>query len=207
MIAGGKRNMKKLLALILAVVCVFSLFSCGNDALDNFAKAMNNTDPVIVKLTVKAATAYGDLTNSYVTTYNEDGSFKVEYTAEKFAAIDEGDADAKLVESGTVTCDKDGNYSDGGELSGKLEATSGSKLSLKAKKMDETVSPDGNVLTAKVEAKNTKAVFGVEFASDVTLVMTKSSDKIVSYTMTYALEAGEVIVTCEYVSATPIEPK
>ncbi len=191
--------MKKFLALVLAVVCAFSLFSCGNDSVKAFTKAMENTEPAVVKLNITVSMTDGDLEASYVTTYNEDGSFTVDYSYENFATSSEGGAeDAVVVKTGKVTCDKDGKYSDGGAISGQVESLSGSKLSLKSKKMSAKVSDDGNVLTATVSAKNTKTVFGVEFAGDVSLVITKAQDKIVSYTMTYATDDCDVVVTCEY---------
>ncbi len=190
--------MKKLLALLLAAVCVFSLFSCGDDTLKDFKKASSSTEPSVVTLNITVGTAYGDLDASYVTTYKEDGSFTVEYSYEEFAASGEGNADdVTVVKTGTVTCDKNGNLS-GGSVDGKVETLSGNKLSFNADKMDAKVSKDGDVLTATVKAKNTKAVFGLEIAGDVTLVVTKSEGKLVSYTMTYTLESGDVVVKCLY---------
>ena len=64
--------------------------------------------------------------------------------------------------------------------------------------MTYTLSKDGNVLAGTVKAANTKAVFGVEYASDVTFVLTKTSEKIVSLSMTYTLTEGTVEVVCNY---------
>ena len=191
--------MKKFIAFLIAITCVFAMFSCGNDSVEAFTKAMNATEPTVVELNATVGTVYGDLDASYVVTYSEDGSFTVDYCYDEFASTSEGTADSVTIErKGTVSCDKDGNYSDGGAVSGKIESTSGKKLTLKDNKMSAKVSGDGNVLTATVKAKNTKAIFGVDIASDVELVMTKSEGKIVSYTMTYTLESGNVTVSCTY---------
>ncbi len=191
--------MKKFLVLLLAAVCVFSLFSCGDDSLKAFTNAMGDTEPTEVVLNITVGTAYGDLDASYVTTYNEDGSFKLAYSYEEFAAIEEGTADDVVtVKTGEVSCDKDGNFSDGGAVSGKAETLSGDKMSLSKKNMTYTVSADGDVLYATVEAADTEKVFGVEIAGDVSLVITKADGKVISYSMTYTLDSGDVVVTCEY---------
>jgi hypothetical protein len=128
-------------------------------------------------------------------TYNEDGSFTIDYVYEKFNDIGEGD-DLKSEVTGKVTCDKNGNYSDGGSLTGKVALAEGAKINLA--KVKATISADGNSLTATVKAEDTKAVLGVELPSDAELVIIKSADAIVSYSIKYSNASGDVTVSCEY---------
>ena len=161
---------------------------------------MENTSPTVVNVKISLTTPIATLESNYKTTYAEDGSFVLEYTKEELNTATSGAADEiKKVVTGSVTCDKDGNYSDGGNVAGTVTAAAGTALNLSKKKIDAEFSEDGNVLTATVKAKNTKSVFGVEYASDVTLVITRNADKIVSYVMTYAIdENNSVSVVCSY---------
>lgn len=188
--------MKKILIIMLALTCVFAMFSCGDKgaSLDGFKKAVDNTAPTVVNVNVAVETDIGALNSSFKTTYAADGSFVIDYSYEQFNTSTSDADDVKSTITGQVTCDKDGNYSDGGALTGTTTAATGAKLNLDSKKMTYTVSKDGNVLTATVKAANTKAVLGIEIASDVTLVVTKAADKIVSYSMEYTNTA----ITCSY---------
>ena len=190
--------MKKILVIMLALACTLAMFSCGGDSVDAFNKAIKNTNPTTVNVAIETGTALGSLSANYETVYAEDGSFTINYSYEKFNTSNEGDADDVTVTvSGVVTCDKDGNYSDGGALVGTATTVTGAKIKL-GSKMNYSVSNDGNVLTATVKAANTKAALGVEIAADVTLVITKANDKIVSYTMSYTTESSETTIICEY---------
>ncbi len=191
--------MKKILIIMLALTCAFAMFSCGDDesvSLDGFKTAVNNTVPTVVNVSVEVETDLGALTSNFKTTYAADGSFVIDYSYEQFNTISSGDSvDVKSTITGQVTCDKDGNYSDGGAFVGKTTAATGVKLALVSKKMESVaVSADGNVLNATVKAANTKAVLGIEIASDVTLVITKAADKVVSCSMEY----DKTTVTCSF---------
>ncbi len=190
--------MKKILIIMLALTCAFAMFSCGDESasLDGFKTAVNNTAPAVVNVGVEVETDLGALASNFKTTYAADGSFVIDYSYEQFNASTSGNADdVKSTIIGQVTCDKDGNYSDGGALTGTTTAATGAKLAFNSKKMENVkVSEDGNVLSATVKAANTKAVLGIEIASDVTLVVTKAADKIVSYSMEY----DKTTITCSY---------
>lgn len=189
--------MKKILIIMLALTCAFAMFSCGDKgvSLDGFKKAVDNTAPTVVNVNVAVETDIGALNSSFKTTYAADGSFVIDYSYEQFNTSTSDTDDVKSTITGQVTCDKDGKYSDGGALTGTTTAATGAKLSLDAKKMDNVkVSEDGNVLNATVKAANTKAVIGIEIASDVTLVITKAADKVVSYSMEY----DKTVITCSY---------
>ncbi len=198
--------MKKILLLVLALACMLSMISCGDDALDAFATAGAAQAPATIVVQTKMTTVQGDLLSAATTTFAEDGSFTLNYWMEKFNAIsatEEGEVKSKI--ETTVTCDKDGKYSDGGTLAATSTATTGHKLVFNPKLMTYTVSADGNVLSATVSADNTEAVFGVAYGADVVLVVTKNADRIISFTLNYTVEAGTVEVKCNYTypAATP----
>ena len=190
--------MKKIITILLLALLTFSFASCGEGdgpSVDGFVAAVNNANPEAIEITIKSATALGELSGTYTVTYNEDGSFTIDYVYEKFNDIGEGD-DLKSEVTGKVTCDKNGNYSDGGSLKGKVALAEGAKINLA--KVKATISADGNSLTATVKAADTKAVLGVELPSDAELVIIKSADAIVSYSIKYSNASGDVTVSCEY---------
>jgi hypothetical protein len=190
--------MKKIITILLLALLTFSFASCGEGdgpSVDGFVAAVNNANPEAIEITIKSATALGELSGTYTVTYNEDGSFTIDYVYEKFNDIGEGD-DLKSEVTGKVTCDKNGNYSDGGSLTGKVALAEGAKINLA--KVKATISADGNSLTATVKAADTKAVLGVELPSDAELVIIKSGDAIVSYSIKYSNASGDVTVSCEY---------
>lgn len=191
--------MKKLLIVLLALTCAFTMFSCGNSAsLGDFKEAIDNTNPTAIDVQITSDTALGTLAASFKTTFAEDGSFVIDGAYERFNASTEGKAeDVKSVVPVKITCDKSGNYSDGGAFSGSNPAATGKKLVIN-KKMGASISKDGNVLTATVKADKTEDIFGIAYASDVTLVITRNEGKIISYTMEYATDYGYDRIICNY---------
>ncbi len=189
--------MKKTLLLILALACMLTMISCGDEALDAFAAAGASAAPSKITMTTSLKSADITLSSSAVTTFADNGSFTLVYTADKLNLSGEGDDLVTTVET-TVTCDENGNYSDGGSLAASGAATTGHKLAFKPKLMTYTVSPDGDILSATVKAENTEAVFGINYGTDVTLVATKNDGKITSFTLNYTVEAGDVEIKCNY---------
>ena len=193
--------MKKILIFILAIASALTMFACKkeDDGLKAFKTAVAATDPAVIEVDTKMMTAAGELASKATTTYNEDGSFTLVYWYEQFNTSANGASDElKTKIEKTVTCDKDGKYSDGGDLAGTSTATTGHKLNLGAKKLSYKISADKNVLTATVKAADTEAVLGVSIAADVTLVVAKNADAVVSLTLNYTLETGAVEVVCNY---------
>ena len=191
--------MKKVLLLLIAFACVFSMVGCGDEVLDGFAEAVEATNPAVVNVTSEFVTELGTLKSNVTTTYNEDGSFVMDYSYDEFNTTATGAADEIIVtKTGKVTCDAEGNYSDGGSFVGKNEVTTGISLNLKEKLLDYTVSSDGNSITAKVLAENTKEALGVELGADATIVLNKLDGKITSYSIAYVTEQGSVMIVCSY---------
>ena len=193
--------MKRFLIFMLALLTVFSFVACGGDgepeqaSFDEFSAAYAATVPVKITVTTKLETVLGDLNSTVETVFNPNGSSTINYSYEKFNAISDDPA-TKSVVSGTVECDKNGNYSDGGEFAGQNSTVMGVKLNLDADLMDYSV--EGDVLTANVKSENVKAVTGVDFGADVVLMVTKAEGKIISVTASYTSANGPVSVVCSY---------
>ena len=193
--------MKKILCLLLVCVCAFSIVACSSapDFYKEFKEAAAQTSPTTVTLTVKQEQAYATLNARFVTTYAEDGSATIVYSRDVFNEIGTGTADEPISTlTGTVTCDAQGNYSDGGAFAGNSAVVSGVNFDFNKKKMNATFSTDGNVLNATVAAADTAAVLGVDFGVDVTITITKSEGKIIAFTLEYTAAEGKVYVNCVY---------
>lgn len=164
------------------------------DKRDAFVSAIGATNPEKVTVTVKTTTKYGELTSTYVTTFAADGSFTVDYTVEKFNdSLEATSTELKIVETGTITCNADGSYSDGGAFAGSNPQATGVKLNIKSDKVTE-YNVNGDNFNATVKAADTKDVFGVEYKNDATLVLTKNNGKIVSASVI----SGDVQILCVY---------
>ncbi|MBO7304978.1 MAG: hypothetical protein J6V09_07135 [Clostridia bacterium] len=190
--------MKKFLIILLTLTCTLMLFACGDDGVTvkDFKQAITATNPTEIEISIKHETANGDLNSSMVTTFAADGSFTIVGSYEQFCNASA--SEDKISVPINISCDASGNYSDGGDFAGTNPASTGAKLNLGAKKIDTSISSDGKVLTANVAAAQTKAVFGVEYAYDVTLVVSIDDGKVTSYTMNYTDAFGAVTVVCSY---------
>ena len=192
---------KRIISAILLVCIALSsclLVSCGGDEkLEAFSKAISATKPSKVEGTITMYTEFGPLVATYTADIAEDNSFVLNYAYDKFNdATTGGEGDVTSKVEGTVTY-KDGAYSDS-SLAAKIPTDAVAAKVKLSDKMDYTVSEDGNVLAATIKAANTKSVLGVEYAADVTMVLTKANGKIVSLTLTYTLTEGKVEVVCYY---------
>ena len=191
--------MKKVLLLLLAFACVFSMFGCGDERLEAFVTAAEATDPAVVNISSELKSELGTLKSNITTTYNEDGSFVMDYSYDELNTSSAGAADEVIVtKTGKVTCDADGNYSDGGSFKGKNEVTTGISLNLDEDLLDYTISQDGNSLTAKVNAADTAEALGVDLGADATITVNMIDGKITSYTIAYTSELGDVSIVCAY---------
>lgn len=192
--------MKRFLAGILVLLLTFSaLISCGEQdaagAFDEFEQAAHNTIAAVISVDTKLETVFGDLNSKTVTTFKPNGSATIVHSYEVFND-DFTAADTKRTETMTIECDEYGNYSDGGSFAGSNALATSVRLSLDESKMEYSI--DGDILNATVKEENTEAVLGVDIEADVTLMVTKANERIVSVTLTYTTEAGDVTVICTY---------
>lgn len=203
--------MKKIIALLLAVSCVFALASCkwfkkdnddGVSAVDTAAVAdvqakLDAASPETANITVKLESAIDTLEGCYTVTYNmEDGSATVVYTYEKFNEIGSGKDIKETVGPDTVTVSADGILSKEMNGVGAVEALT-FDINLDPTKLI-SASYNAGMLTAKVKASFTKAVLGVAIASDVDIAIATTALGIASITISYDTSAGPVEIVATY---------
>ena len=191
--------MKKILCVLLVLACMLCVVSCGDKALDAFNVAVAETSPSKVEIFVEQTTDYGPFILDVDVVYAEDGSAKITGTRDVLNPIDSGAIDEVVATVPVnVTCDANGNYSDGGAFSGSTTVATGVKFNFTKDNMTYTVSPDGNVLNATIAADKTEATLGVKIDAEVSLTLTMREGKIVSFTMTYTVADTPVYVNCVY---------
>ena len=197
--------MKKILALILVVGCIFAFASCGlfpgtetpddSYAIPDIQAKIDASAPKGADITVTFKTTLGDLNGSYDVTYNEDGTANVDYSYEQFNTITAGSSELKSTYTGSVTVAADGSVS--GTLS--TEALNAVSFDLK---LDESklsnVAINAGVLSANVKAADTAAVLGVALDYDVQLTVVTGTNGVTSMTVAYTANLGAVEIVTLY---------
>ena len=161
------------------------------DYRDQFIAAAAATKPQTITVTVKTVDAeFGALTSVYAVTFAEDGSFTIVATMQKFNDSVEGDL--IITETVVITCDAEGNYSDGGDFVASNPVATGFSINYKAIKNFTT--PTSNLLNATVASGDSAAVFGFDLGAQANLVVNKSATAITGVALTY----GNVNINCTY---------
>lgn len=204
--------MKKILALILVVSCVFALGSCklvkkifGKDVDD--APTANEADiapfqakidasvPETANVTVNFKSTLGTLESAYLVTYNTDGSATVNYTYEKFNQVGES-KDFKTEFVGETTIGANGELTNAPEGIASVEALT-FDITLDASKLHYATVTSG-ILDAVVKAENTLAILGVELGVDAKLVISIGTLGVSSISISYTTEGGTVEIISTY---------
>ncbi len=204
--------MKKIVALLLALVCAFALVSCGGPEnppdegtdytnLNPFKTAITASAPATAVITVELENTISDepLTGTFSVTYGAE-STQVEYEYEQFVEINANaptESDRETV-TGTATIDKNGNVT-GGDINATVTAATLLNYNLDGTKMTYTV--EAGVLSATIAAANTESVLGVNIGADVTFTLTVANGKIVSVTLNYQASTGAAEITTTYTYA------
>jgi hypothetical protein len=203
--------MKKILALILVVSCVFALGSCklvkkifGKDTETPVVNAADITPiqekidasmPETATVTVHFKSTLGELNSTYVVTYNTDGTATVSYTYEKFNAIGEG-KNAKDSFTGETVIGANGELTTPAEGIAAVEALT-FDINLDASKLYSATVTSG-ILNAVVKAENTLAVLGVDLGVDANIIVTVGTLGVGSVAISYVTEDGEVEIVSTY---------
>ena len=203
--------MKKIIALLLALVCVFALVSCGGTPevpdvpdepdysnLEPFKAAVTASAPKTAKIEVSMETTISDepMTGEFDISYGAE-NILVNYTYDQFNEINATNPTApdKETVTGSATIDKNGNVTDG-SVSSTVTAAALAQYNLDGAKMTYTVQV--GVLTATVEAANTESVLGVKIDADVTLTLTVTDGKVTSVTINYTTSEGPATIATTY---------
>ena len=185
--------MKKILALLLALTCIFAVFACQNDPADNggnnndnntptvsvadFNAAIASTNPTLTIITGKVTSDLGVLNSRFEIAYNEDGSAVINCTYEKFNKVEES-TDVKTEYTATIVRNADGTY-EGAEGVDTAGVTAGTAIDLtKIAAEAVTINEKGDTLTATVVKADTEKVFGTALSADVALTVTMDGGQI-----------------------------
>ncbi len=192
--------MKKIIALLLILVCVFSLAACKDvegEGLEAYKSAVSNTSATSITIETKLQhNALGvTIEGKYDVVIKEDGSAKVDYTYDKYNLI--GSAELTTPVAGEATVAADGTVT--GDISATVVAATVSKLNLEASKLSDLILERGGILKATVKAADTKSVLGIELGADADLTINLTSDgKIGSYSVIYAAPEGTATIVVMY---------
>ena len=204
--------MKKILALILVVSCVFALGSCklvkkilGKDVDDAptaneaeiapFQAKIDASVPETANVTVNFKSTLGTLKSAYLVTYNTDGSATVNYTYEKFNQVGES-KDFKTEFTGETTIGANGELTNAPEGIASVEALT-FDITLDASKLHYATVTSG-ILDAVVKAENTLEILGVELGVDAKLVISIGTLGVSSIAISYTTEGGTVEIISTY---------
>jgi hypothetical protein len=193
--------MKKIIALILALVCVFALVACApaSNDLAAYTSAIANTTPttVIVDVTSNDTEFAISLNAKYTIVYNEDGSASVDYVYDVLNPATTAD-NMKTTKTGSATVSADGTVTGDGVNMSVLAAAD---LSLNLNAPIKSYIVARGILTANIEKANTAAVLGVELPSDASLELRMADaegTKIGQATINYSDERGTIRIVCQY---------
>ena len=203
--------MKKILALILVVSCVFALGSCKLFNRDNeeetetpvvtaaeiapIQEKIDASVPETAKVTVDFTSALGTLESEYLVTYNTDGSAIVNYTYEKFNQIGES-KELKTAVTGETTIGANGELRNPPEGIAAVEALT-FDITLDAGKLYNATATS-TLLNAVVKAENTLAILGVELGVDAKLVIAVGPLGVSSIAISYTTDNGTVEIISTY---------
>ena len=204
--------MKKILALILVIGCIFAFASCNlissivpggssepaKETVKDIQKAIDESAPRGASVTVTLKSDLGDLNGSYNVSYNDDGSATVNYSYERFNefTLDSVKNDFKSTYTGTVTVSADGQLSE--EIGGVASVEAVSFDIELDEKYFKSVTVSSSVLKGVVKAENTYEVLGVDIAYDVELVIFTGSGRVTSIVISYESESGPIEITSVY---------
>ena len=212
--------MKKLICLLLALVAMFALVSCGecdtcvDDDKDGLCDEcggpvalpgaeifamVKNAEPTQIT-TIDEVSMDGEAYNRvYNTTIYSDGSFKHVFEIERPASLDEESESAVVVESGVIEY-ANGKYT----LNGEAVAAAPEVAYINAKNeitaanvTDFTIDSTGRVLTANLTTAACKAIFGIDVeAENITLTLTTNGTRLSQIVLSYT-DANGVTVTSQ----------
>jgi len=194
--------MKKIISLLLALICVFAFVSCGDEGTpaDKFVKIVNDSAPT--KITTN--TSYNDGETTFIgrfetTLYGSD--FELSYSYQKYADPTEATNPDEYIQtiSGNVYYN-DGMYSEDGKNWGSKTPDAAAmqvKLALDAKNLGQyEMSKDGKTLEAVVTAEQAEAILGVALnatADGVSITITHDGKNLRRIVVSYATEYAVVV--------------
>lgn len=196
--------MKRFICLLLAIVCVLGLASCGGSELADFNELVKGSAPTTIK-TITTVVGEEVLNGVYVTDIDGD-DFDFTYSYERYATVDDN-ADSYIVTVDGVVYYKDGKFSEDGEnWSASAPSVDMQKIDLliDEKNFTEyTLSADGKTLVATFSADASEAVLGrkISATGDITMTVKTNGIYLTFIYISYESEVGLVTVDTSYTYA------
>ena len=211
--------MKKILALLLAMCCVFSVMSCGNKddeepsgepaftpeqvaAIAEIIKTSNPTVIVTVTDYVVGEDEYKGMFETEIDNKNNKSQFTFSYTR---PAVVEDMNDSPEVEVSGKVCYSNGKVSlnEGDDWQQSDSVYVELDISLDASKLKSySLSEDGKILTAVATAENAERILGTKISAegDVTIVITTSSVYLYNVRVSYTAKTtgASVVIDTSY---------
>lgn len=195
--------MKKIISLLLALTCVFALFSCGKSDAEIFIDTVNSSSPT----RIITQTSYNDSENTLrgrfeTTVDGSNTTLTYSYQSYELPSADK-DPDAYIRTSEGTVYYKDGLYSTDGENWG-TDVPSASAMQVKLALSidclgDYKISDDGKTLTAKITAEQAEKLLGIKLSATedgISLTIAHDGTHLRSISVSYAT-ANAVLVTLE----------
>lgn len=207
--------MKRIVCLILALVCVFALASCEDKALVAFAEVVEGTaeDAVVytpseIKTLTTIDTEDETFNGTYVTLIDGEG-VEFQYSYERYAELADATEDYITTVEGVVYY-KDGKYSEDG-IVWTVETPDvdmmGVTLCLDGKNFTTyQLSKDGKTLVATFSAEAAEAVLGraLSASGEITMTVKTNGTYLTRVTISYETENSTVLIDTSYTYSAPV---
>lgn len=195
--------MKKIIAILLALSCVFALASCGGNDVDAVGEMFKNSKPTKTVITTSQAFGNTVLSGNYVMqTGLVDGKAATVYTAtyQELLSVEEGGA-SNLVQGDIVTRTETREYLEGKGVrenggswnkSGENFALETGPVSLNlSSEYIKTFTYENHLLRCAVAAANTAEVLGLaeDLSTDVSIEIVDDGASVTSVVISYAIPA------------------
>lgn len=202
--------MKKLICLVLVLVCSFALFSCGdkngdggsvNSKVETISKIVSESVPT--KIVTQSEYVIGDetLTGQYTNEIDRTrGNERLTFVYTRYAKIEEMSPSPIKTLSGVVRKNKEGNYSCDGDEWKAGDATAYLPLALnidEARFASYEISEDGTDLTAEIAPAESKRTLGTDIDAEgnITLKIQTNGQYLYEVEVSYtAKDTGALVV-------------
>jgi hypothetical protein len=201
--------MKKIIALLLALACVFALASCAAEApaegegisdgtatIEDYTAAIAATSPTKMTIETKLEknSPKATLEGAYTVEYQVDGTAVITGSYEKLNDPTADEFKSKVPVNAEVSAS--GKVS-GDTVDATVSAAAVNKIDLNGKKFNYEISM--GTLNVTISAANTESVLGFKIDSEVKLILRMTNDgKIGSYSINYTTAEGSASIVCMY---------
>lgn len=194
--------MKKIVCLVLALLCAFALVSC-DDAADKYIGIVNSSKPT----KIITQTSYNDgsvVLSGRFETVIDGSNTEMKYNYQRYATVEEGvladDPEGYIKTVEGIVYFKDGKYStDGENWFTEVPDASALQVSFKLSKKnlgEYEISSDGKTLVATVSSEQAEAILGVNVNATedgVKIEIVHDGTFLRSISVSYATETAESV--------------